>query len=138
MRLNILQNGGNISIRIYGSKDMISVDIKDEGLGIPEDALPNLFQQFYRVDNSDRRRIGGTGLGLAIVSEIIRNRHNGTIKVKSQYGTRRHLHHTISRRQGDGGTGNRVKTTEKVLTLNNQQLFLSTYSKQKKPILYSR
>ena len=57
-------------------KDMVSIDIKDEGLGIPEDAIPNLFQQFYRVDNSDRRRIGGTGLGLAIVQEIVKA-HDG-------------------------------------------------------------
>ena len=78
-------NGGNIFIRLYGNNNMISVDFKDEGLGIPEDALPHLFQQFYRVDNSDRRRIGGTGLGLAIVQEIVKA-HGGTISVSSEYG----------------------------------------------------
>ena len=78
-------NGGNIFIRIYGSNNMVSIDFKDEGLGIPEDAIPNLFQQFYRVDNSDRRRIGGTGLGLAIVQEIVKA-HGGTISVSSEYG----------------------------------------------------
>ena len=78
-------NGGNIFIRIYGSHNMVSIDFKDEGLGIPEEAIPNLFQQFYRVDNSDRRRIGGTGLGLAIVKEIVKA-HNGTISVSSEYG----------------------------------------------------
>ena len=72
-------------IRIYGNNNMILIDFKDEGLGIPEDALPNLFQQFYRVDNSDRRRIGGTGLGLAIVQEIVKA-HGGTISVSSEYG----------------------------------------------------
>ncbi len=78
-------NGGNIFIRIYGSRNMVSIDFKDEGLGIPEEAIPNLFQQFYRVDNSDRRRIGGTGLGLAIVKEIVKA-HNGNISVSSKYG----------------------------------------------------
>ena len=78
-------NGGSILIRIYGSIDMVSIDIKDEGLGIPEDAIPNLFQQFYRVDNSDRRRIGGTCLGLAIVQEIVKA-HGGVISVSSEYG----------------------------------------------------
>ena len=78
-------NGGNIFIRMYGNNNMISIDFKDEGLGIPEDALPHLFQQFYRVDNSDRRRIGGTGLGLAIVQEIVKA-HGGTISVSSEYG----------------------------------------------------
>ncbi|MBS4197763.1 ATP-binding protein [Lederbergia citri] len=77
--------GGNIFIRVYGSEDMISIDVKDEGLGIPEDAIPHLFQQFYRVDNSDRRRIGGTGLGLAIVQEIVKA-HGGVITVSSEYG----------------------------------------------------
>ncbi len=78
-------NGGSILIRIYGNNDIVSIDIKDEGLGIPKDAIPNLFQQFYRVDNSDRRRIGGTGLGLAIVQEIVKA-HGGVISVSSEYG----------------------------------------------------
>ncbi|MFS0820378.1 ATP-binding protein [Bacillus sp. 1P02SD] len=78
-------NGGNINIRLYGNKRTVSIDIKDEGLGIPEDALPNLFQPFYRVDNSDRRRIGGTGLGLSLVKEIVKA-HGGSITVDSLYG----------------------------------------------------
>jgi len=87
--MNLLNNaikyspeGGDISIKIYGDDQNISIDIKDEGLGIPEDAIPNLFQQFYRVDNSDRRKIGGTGLGLAIVQEIVKA-HDGKITVSS-------------------------------------------------------
>ena len=70
---------------LYGNNNMISIDFKDEGLGIPDDALPHLFQQFFRVDNSDRRRIGGTGLGLAIVQEIVKA-HGGTISVSTEYG----------------------------------------------------
>lgn len=77
--------GGNIFIRVYNNDDTISIDIQDEGLGIPEDAISKLFQQFYRVDNSDRRRIGGTGLGLAIVQEIVKA-HDGVISVNSEYG----------------------------------------------------
>ncbi len=78
-------NGGNIYIRIYKTNDTVSIDVQDEGLGIPKDAIPNIFQQFYRVDNSDRRRIGGTGLGLSIVQEIVKA-HGGTITVTSESG----------------------------------------------------
>lgn len=78
-------NGGKISIRIYSNGDSVSIDIQDEGLGIPNEALPNLFQKFYRVDNSDRRSIGGTGLGLSIVSKIVKA-HGGSISVDSTYG----------------------------------------------------
>ena len=77
--------GGRITIasRIEAGQHVIS--IQDEGLGIPDNALPKLFNKFYRVDNSDRREIGGTGLGLAIVKEII-TRHRGTIEVDSKLG----------------------------------------------------
>ncbi|WP_082197980.1 ATP-binding protein [Bacillus sp. FJAT-26390] len=78
-------NGGEIKI-FSGIKDQnIVIRLEDQGLGIPKDALPNLFNKFYRVDNSDRREIGGTGLGLAIVKEIV-TRHNGSIEVHSEFG----------------------------------------------------
>ncbi|MGE7759952.1 ATP-binding protein [Peribacillus sp. NPDC097895] len=78
-------DGGRIFVRVYSKNDMLSIDIKDEGLGIPRESLPHLFQKFYRVDNSDRRRIGGTGLGLAIVDEIIKS-HGGHVTAVSDYG----------------------------------------------------
>ncbi|MGG3479576.1 ATP-binding protein [Peribacillus frigoritolerans] len=62
-------DGGRIIVRLYSRNDMLSIDIQDEGLGIPKESLPRLFQEFYRVDNSDCKRIGGTGLELAIVDE---------------------------------------------------------------------
>lgn len=90
--MNLLSNaikyspeGGDILIRIYGDDQNVFIDIKDDGLGIPDEAIPNLFQKFYRVDNSDRRKIGGTGLGLAIVQEIVKA-HGGKILVSSEYG----------------------------------------------------
>lgn len=78
--------GGTITIDCRQEGRNIVVDITDEGLGIPADALPKLFSKFYRVDNSDRREIGGTGLGLAIVKEIV-NRHKGDVAVQSVLGT---------------------------------------------------
>ena len=66
-------------------EDRISIEIRDEGLGIPEEAIGKLFTKFYRIDNSDRRKIGGTGLGLTIVKEII-EAHGGSVTVSSELG----------------------------------------------------
>jgi signal transduction histidine kinase/ActR/RegA family two-component response regulator len=76
-------DGGNIYVTAYEEDTNLKVAVKDEGLGIPEEAIDKLFSKFYRVDNSDRRKIGGTGLGLAIVKEIMKD-HDGDISVQSQ------------------------------------------------------
>jgi signal transduction histidine kinase len=78
-------NGGKILVKIRDEKLRVAVDIMDEGLGIPAVAIPNLFAKFYRIDNSDRRKIGGTGLGLAIVKEIMKA-HDGDVQVQSDLG----------------------------------------------------
>jgi len=90
---NILSNavkyspeGGDIIVKaIQRSNDEVQVSVTDNGLGIPEEAQKNLFQPFFRVDNSDRRQIGGTGLGLAICKEII-NVLGGNIWFNSVHG----------------------------------------------------
>ncbi len=78
-------NGGRIAIACRLQGHHLHISVTDSGLGIPEEAMPKLFDKFYRVDNTDRREIGGTGLGLAIVKEII-ERHQGTITVTSRLG----------------------------------------------------
>ncbi|MCU6707253.1 ATP-binding protein [Paenibacillus sp. J5C_2022] len=90
--INLLSNavkyspgGGKIVISLKRERQSLLLSISDEGLGIPEEALPRLFTKFYRVDNSDRREIGGTGLGLAIVKEIV-TVHNGEVFVNSTFG----------------------------------------------------
>lgn len=77
--------GGTIDISLYQEDGMLKVAVKDQGLGIPESARDKLFTKFYRIDNSDRRKIGGTGLGLAIVKEIMLA-HQGDITIDSEYG----------------------------------------------------
>lgn len=77
--------GGNILVSLERLDNQVIIKVRDNGIGIPSSALPNLFGKFYRVDNSDRRKIGGTGLGLAICKEITKA-HEGHLHVESIYG----------------------------------------------------
>jgi signal transduction histidine kinase len=63
----------------------IVVSVRDEGIGIAAEHIPHLFQQFYRVDSKQTRRIEGTGLGLFIARSIV-EQHNGKISVESTPG----------------------------------------------------
>ncbi len=74
--------GGKITVELAHHDQSVSIKVKDQGIGIPSDALDRLFDKFYRVDNSDSREIGGTGLGLPICQEIVRG-HAGQIHVES-------------------------------------------------------
>ena len=78
-------NGGEITIKLVIEEPFVKVSIQDHGIGIPESAIPTLFQKFMQVDNSARRKIGGTGLGLALSKEIV-SKHNGEIWIESQEG----------------------------------------------------
>jgi len=78
-------DGGPIEIRITEHNNRVTVALTDYGIGIPSSAMSELFQKFYRVDNSDTRQIGGTGLGLSICREIARA-HDGEIHVESIEG----------------------------------------------------
>ncbi|NOK63752.1 MAG: PAS domain-containing protein [Chloroflexi bacterium AL-W] len=62
--------------------DFLILSVHDQGLGIPEDDLPHIWERFYRVDNSNTRRIGGTGLGLSITKALV-ELHGGRIWVES-------------------------------------------------------
>lgn len=66
-------------------KNFITINIKDAGIGIPENLIHRIFDKFYRVDSSRSRHTGGRGLGLTLTKAII-ELHNGTIKVKSEEG----------------------------------------------------
>lgn len=68
-----------------GSGEVVHLSVSDEGLGVPAEALPRIFERFYRVEHDDRKHIGGTGLGLAIVKKIV-EAHGGQVMVNSAYG----------------------------------------------------
>jgi two-component system, OmpR family, phosphate regulon sensor histidine kinase PhoR len=63
----------------------VAITVQDNGLGIPKESIPRLFEKFYRVRCDDRKDIIGTGLGLSLVKQII-DLHQGTIRVESEHG----------------------------------------------------
>lgn len=73
-----------ISASLNETEDNIILSVKDQGMGIPEDNLPYVFEGFYRASNVDN--IKGSGLGLSIVKECV-ERHHGTIEVMSKMNT---------------------------------------------------
>jgi signal transduction histidine kinase len=89
---NILSNsikytpeGGNIKVYIGAVHNDAYIKIIDNGIGIPKEDLPRVFERFYRVDKARSRDMGGTGLGLPIAKEII-DSNNGSIDIKSDKG----------------------------------------------------
>jgi two-component system phosphate regulon sensor histidine kinase PhoR len=80
--INYGKDGGRTVISFSDMFENILVEVKDDGIGIPQSDIPRIFERFYRVDKSRSRDQGGTGLGLAIVKHII-EAHNQTINVRS-------------------------------------------------------
>jgi len=87
--LKFTSRGGKVIFHVKKSKETtpakLIIKIKDDGMGIPAEELPKIFDRFYQVDASSTRPGEGTGLGLALTSELI-NLMKGIIKVKSQPG----------------------------------------------------
>lgn len=79
------REGGQINIRAEVMDNQVRVCVRDDGPGIPPEALNRVFERFYRVDPSRRRDTGGAGLGLAIVKHIIQN-HGGRVWAESEPG----------------------------------------------------
>ncbi len=90
--VNLLDNaikytpeGGNVRLRISAVDSKAVLEVEDNGVGIPDQALLHVFERFYRVDKARSRQMGGVGLGLAIVKSIV-SAHDGEIAVESTEG----------------------------------------------------
>ena len=89
---NLIENGikynvpsGSLTVRLSRDEENAYLEVTDTGMGIPEDAIPHLFERFYRMDKARSRQSGGSGLGLAIVRAIVL-RNRGEIRVDSTLG----------------------------------------------------
>jgi heavy metal sensor kinase len=90
--LNLLDNamkytapGGHIRVEVSRERNQGRVDVSDTGTGIPRDAVPHIFERFYRVDPARSPSVEGAGLGLSLAKWIV-DRHYGRIEVKSEPG----------------------------------------------------
>lgn len=81
--LKYTPEGGVITLSCVISKQDIILSIKDNGIGIPKQHIPHLFERFYRVDEARNKDTGGTGLGLAIAHKIVQS-HEAQISVASE------------------------------------------------------
>ena len=87
--INLLANankytgeGGNIKVKLYKEGKYAVLSVSDDGIGIPKEDLPFIYERFYRSEKSRNREYGGSGLGLSITKAIIKA-HNGTINAES-------------------------------------------------------
>ena len=90
--LNIISNAikytgenGKVSIKQYIKSEKVFIEVKDNGIGIPEEDIERIFERFYRVDKARSRSVCGTGLGLAITKHMVKAL-NGNIRVESELG----------------------------------------------------
>jgi signal transduction histidine kinase len=90
--VNLLDNaikytpgGGHVGLSVKRDGGFAVLEVSDDGIGIPAEALPHVFKRFYRVDGSRSREQGGAGLGLSIVESIC-TAHDARVEVSSVAG----------------------------------------------------
>jgi signal transduction histidine kinase len=74
--------GGSVEVKAWAEAEQIRLAVSDTGIGIPEEALPRIFTEFYRAKNAKAMEVEGTGLGLVIARDVI-EQHGGQISVES-------------------------------------------------------
>jgi len=76
---------GHVKISSAVDEDEVSITVSDDGQGIPEEAIPSIFERFHQLDSSDTRSYGGAGIGLSLVKEIM-EKQGGSVSVESRPG----------------------------------------------------
>jgi len=77
--------GGLVGVKVYASNGRAVLEVNDNGVGIPPEALPHIFERFYRADKARSRQMGGAGLGLSIIKAIV-TAHGGQVRVEGVEG----------------------------------------------------
>jgi len=88
--------GGGVVVSTRKMRDRAVIEVRDTGIGIPEEDVPNIFERFYRSDASRSKDTGGFGLGLAIAKHIV-DMSNGDIRVSSEVGVGTTFHIELPR-----------------------------------------
>jgi signal transduction histidine kinase len=96
--------GSTVQVSLFREGDQVVLTVEDNGIGIPEDDLPHIFERFYRVDKMRSRAIGGTGLGLSIVKDTVENR-GGSITAAARQGGGTVFTVRLPRAAKEGGDG---------------------------------
>ncbi|WP_321311746.1 HAMP domain-containing sensor histidine kinase [Halarcobacter sp.] len=116
--IKFVEKGKSIYLRVKDEDEQINISVKDEGIGIPQNRLSDIFDRFKQADSSTTRKFGGTGLGLAITKELL-ELLKGSIFVKSKVGIGTTFYVTIPK------NSDAIKCLD-ILTLDDE------YNKKKK------
>ena len=93
---------GEVQVQIRRTNGLACVVVADTGMGIPQDAMPHLFEEFFRAKNAKAAKETGTGLGLAIVKDLV-ERYDGTLEVDSVEGEGTTITVTLPLAEGSPG-----------------------------------
>ncbi len=77
---------GKVIVRAWRDAGGVLIDVVDEGIGMPAEDVPRIFERFYQVDNTATRRFGGTGMGLALVKRVV-EAHGAVVDVETRLGS---------------------------------------------------
>ncbi len=92
------REGGKVNVSVIeAATGEVQVSVQDDGIGIPKEDLPRIFERFYRVDKGRSKELGGTGLGLSIVKHVVQA-HGGKVWAESQIGKGSTFYFTLPRK----------------------------------------
>ena len=108
--LNLLSNAykftfeGEVALTLKPVDGAVELQVRDTGVGIPEEHREQVFERFHRIEGTQARTYEGTGIGLALVQELVKL-HGGSVRVESARWRRQHIHGDDSERQGASAGG---------------------------------